>query len=325
MGAALVMATFAAAVVGPGDYGFADVWETAWRAGAPDPAGGMAHAILWELRFPRLCLAVLVGAALSSAGAVTQGLFRNPLAEPGILGISAGAATAVIAGFALGLDETALWVTPVLAAAGACTVLVALYALAGRHASSAVLLLTGVALSCVAGALGTCILSLSLDSWDFSRKSLAWMLGSFDGRGWDHARWGALPIGAGLLAALSLHRQLDALYLGEDTAATLGVARGRLRVAVAVTVGLLVGASTALVGVIGFLGLVVPHVARRVVPPGHARLLMASALLGALLMLGVDTLTRALTPRHIAPGALTSLIGGTFFVWLLHRRRAEGA
>ncbi|TPV95205.1 MAG: iron ABC transporter permease [Myxococcales bacterium FL481] len=322
--AALVgLATFAASVVGPGDFSWADAWGVAWRRGEADPAGGLAHVILWELRFPRLLLVLLVGAALSVAGVVTQGLFRNPLAEPGILGVSTGAATTVIAGFALGLDESALWVSPALAGLGAGGTLAALYVLAGPRASSTLLLLTGVALSCVAGALGTCILSLSLDSWDFSRKALAWMLGSFDGRGWAHVGWGVTPIALGLVLAVTMHRSLDALYLGEDTAATLGVRPGRLRIGVAVVVALLVGTSTALVGAIGFLGLVVPHIARRLAPPGHARLIVVSALLGALLLLGVDTVTRALTPRHVAPGALTSLIGGTFFAWLLHRRRAE--
>ncbi|MEE9382938.1 MAG: iron ABC transporter permease [Nannocystaceae bacterium] len=319
----LIALAGAATVVGPGDFGLGDVADVFRRGLAGTPGLDRAFVILWELRFPRLVLVILVGAALAASGVVTQGMFRNPLAEPGLLGISAGAAAAVILGFAWGLDERALWVTPALAAGGASIVLALLYLLAGRQASSAVLLLTGVALSSVAGAVGTCVLSLSLDSWDFSRKALSWMLGSFDGRGWSHVGWTLPPIVTGLAVAMALHRQLDVLFLGEETAATMGLRRGRLRVLVALTVGLLVGASTAAVGVIGFIGLIVPHVARQLVPAGHARVLAASMLLGASLLVVVDTVTRAITPYHVAPGALTSLVGGSFFVWLLHRRRNE--
>ncbi|KIG14219.1 Hemin ABC transporter, permease protein [Enhygromyxa salina] len=324
---ALTLAAALALTIGPGKFALGDVLElfaTKLRGGQLEPT---AEAILWELRLPRILLSLLVGAGLGCAGAVTQGLFRNPLASPGVLGISTGAAAAVVLGFALGVDEQGLWVTPTLAGLGALTMLGLLFGLTSRRQDLAYLLLTGVALNALAGAASTVILALFLDRYALAQKAMAWMMGSFDGRGFTQLGWASGPILIGMIAAWALHRPLDLLVLGEETAATLGVDRGRLRLLAALVVGLLVGTSTAAVGVIGFVGLVVPHVARAllgVAGHAHARLLPASMVIGAALMLGVDTLGRALTPMFLAPGALTSLIGGLFFLWLL-RRHGGGA
>lgn len=324
---ALVLAAALALTVGPGDFGLSDVLDVLLgrlRGQVLDPA---AEAILWELRLPRIALALLVGAGLGCAGAVTQGLFRNPLASPGVLGISSGAATAVVLGFALGLDERAMWITPVLAGCGALAMLAMLFGLTSRRQDLAYLLLTGVALNALASSTSTVILALFLDRHALAQKSMAWMLGSFDGRGFVQLGWASGPLLLGMLGAWLLHRPLDLLVLGEETAATLGVERGRLRLLAALVVGLLVGTSTAAVGVIGFVGLIVPHLARALLGfrgHTHARLLPASMLVGAALMLGVDTLGRALTPMFLAPGALTSLLGGLFFLWLLRRQTGEG-
>ena len=246
-----------------------------------------------------------------------------------MLGISTGAAAAVIFGFALGLDELGLWVTPILAGLGALALLAALFGLTAHRLDLAYLLLTGVALNALAGALSTVTLALFLDRHALAQKAMVWMMGSFDGRGFATLGWASGPIIVAMAAAWALHRPLDLLALGEETAATLGVDRARLRAASAVVVGLLVGTSTAAVGVIGFVGLVVPHLARSLLGAAghaHARLLPASMVIGAGLMLGVDTLGRALTPMFLAPGALTSLLGGVFFLWLLRRHvGAQGA
>jgi iron complex transport system permease protein len=324
--AALALAVVSALTVGPGDVSLSDAARV-----LGGERSGTTGVIVWELRLPRIILAATVGAALGTAGALTQGLFRNPLASPGVLGIASGSAAAVVLGFALGLDEAAAtsgawwatWATPVLAFAGAMGVLVALFAIAGRSAGIATLLLTGVALTAVLGAATTCILALNLDQWELSRRALAWMLGSFDARGWSHVAWTAPIVWAGVAVAISLHRNLDLLFLGEESAASLGVDRDRMRLWTAATVAILVGTATAAVGTIVFVGLIVPHLARRLVGPRHAILLPASAITGALLLLGVDTISRSLAPTVVAPGALTSLIGGAFFLVLL-RRFGEG-
>jgi iron complex transport system permease protein len=323
---ALVFAAALALTVGPGEFGLGEVAGVVVAKLGGSELDPRAEAILWQLRLPRVLLALLVGAGLGCAGAVTQGLFRNPLASPGVLGISAGAAAAVVFGFALGIDEQALWVTPLLAGLGALGILALLFALTSRRQDLAYLLLTGVALNALAGAISTVILALFLDRYALAQKTMAWMLGSFDGRGFAQLAWASGPILAAMVAAWALHRPLDLLVLGEETAATLGVDRARLRLLAAVVVGLLVGTSTAAVGVIGFVGLVVPHLARSLLGfagHAHARLLPASMAIGAALMLGVDTLGRALTPAFLAPGALTSLLGGLFFLWLLRRQTGE--
>lgn len=332
---ALLLASALALTVGPGAFGMSDVLDVlAAKLGfnlgsnlganlGGQPIAPAAEAILWELRLPRVLLSLLVGAGLGCAGAVTQGLFRNPLASPGVLGIPTGAAAAVVLGFAFGLDEQALWATPVLAGLGALGMLALLFGLTVQRQDLAYLLLTGVALNALASAVSTVTLALFLDRHALAQKSMAWMLGSFDGRGFAQLSFAAPPLLLGMLAAWALHRPLDLLVLGEETAASLGVDRARLRGAAALVVGILVGTSTAAVGVIGFVGLVIPHIARSLLGMSghaHARLLPASMLIGAAAMLAVDTLGRALTPMFLAPGALTSLLGGLFFLWLLRRQ-----
>lgn len=323
----LVIAAGFALLVGPGELGVEDLLALldAKLTGAALPRA--TEAILWDLRVPRVLLALLVGAALGSAGAISQGLFRNPLASPEVLGISSGAAAAVITGFALGLDEQAAWINSLLAGLGALTILGLLFGLTGRRSDLGFLLLTGVAINALVGALATLVLALFLDRYALAQKAMAWTLGSFDGRGFRQLAWAGPLLLAGLVAALGLHRWLDLLTLGEETAATLGLDRGRLRTIAALVLGVLVGASTAAVGVIGFVGLIVPHLARAlpgVAAGGHARVIPAAMVVGAALLLGVDTLGRAMNPTFLAPGALTSLLGGVFFLWLLRRHAGGG-
>ena len=306
---------------GPGEVGLGEALRSVLaHLGLADPPPPLRDAIVWQLRLPRALLAALVGAALACAGALTQGLFRNPLADPGVLGISAGAMLAAVIGFVLGAESAGLWVTPLLAAGGAGLVLLLLLALHRAHHSVATLLLSGLALGTLCAALATLCLALGAQRWDLGLRVMQWSLGSFEGRTWIHLAWALPPCAAGLALAAWLRRDLDTLHLGHDVAASLGVDLGQLRRRAVLAVGLLVGAATAISGVIGFVGLLVPHLARMQGGPGHRRLLPRAALLGAVLVLLVDTLARAVTQVVLPPGVLTSLLGAPLFLWLLRRR-----
>ena len=311
---------------GPGEVGLGEALTRVLAhlgLGAPD--GSLRDAIVWQLRLPRALLAALVGAALASAGVLTQGLFRNPLADPGILGVSAGAMLAAVLGFMFGVERHGLWVTPLLAAGGAALVLLLLLALHRAQRSLATLLLSGFALGTLCAAIATLCLALGAQRWDLGLRVMQWSLGSFEGRTWIHLVWAVPPCAAGLALAMALRRDLDTLHLGHDTAASLGVDLVRLRRRAVLAVGLLVGAATAISGVIGFVGLLVPHLARMLGGPGHRRLLPRAALLGAVLVLLIDTLARAATQVVLPHGVLTSLLGAPLFLWLLRRRGlAEG-
>ncbi|MEM6292687.1 MAG: iron ABC transporter permease [Myxococcota bacterium] len=315
----LLAALWLALVIGPGGVTSADAWTVLLGGQTSD----MVRALVWDLRLPRALLAVVVGASLSLAGAVTQGLFRNPLAEPGVLGVSAGAAMAGAIGLAAGVDAAGPWAVGALACVGAVAVLIALMAWARADARLSTLILCGVAIASVCGAITTLVLSFGIERWEVAVKVVRWLMGSFEGRSWTHLGVGAGALGLGITGAAWLRRDLDALGLGAQTAASLGVdLRQTWRGGIAV-VGLLAGVCTALTGVIGFVGLVVPHMARAAVGPGHARLLPASALFGGALVLMVDLVTRSVDTLALPPGALTSLLGTPVFLIVLWRLRAE--
>lgn len=319
LAASFVLLLLLALVVGPGNVSTSDALEiVAAHLGLPalehPPA---VDALVWDLRLPRSLLAALLGAALGLAGAVAQGLFRNPMAEPGVLGVSAGAATLAVVGFTLGLDALGVFAIPALAALGAGLVLLVLLGLTGDRGDSTSLLLSGIALGAMCGSLTTLLLALDTERWDLGIKVVRWLMGSFEGRSWDHLQGALVPLFAGAGLSLWLRLDLDALQLGRDTAASLGVDLVRTQRLALLAVALLVGTATALCGVIGFLGLVVPHVVRRLGGPGHGRLLPLSALGGALVLLAVDVLGRSFHDVVLPPGALTSLAGAPFFLWLL--------
>ena len=323
--AAFLALLLLALTVGPGEVSLADALDVvAAHLGLLAPAHPpTVDALVWELRLPRSLLAALLGAALGLAGAVTQGLFRNPMAEPGVLGVSAGAATLAVVGFTLGLDAQGSFAVPALAALGAALVLLVLLGLTGDRGDATSLLLSGIALGAMCGSLTTLLLALDTERWDLGIKVVRWLMGSFEGRSWDHLRGALLPLSAGAALCLWLRLDLDALQLGLDTAASLGVDLVRTQRLALLAVALLVGAATALCGVIGFLGLVVPHVVRRLGGSGHARLLPLSALGGALVLLAVDVLGRSFHDVVLPPGALTSLAGAPFFLWLLRHREVH--
>ncbi|PCC67561.1 iron complex transport system permease protein [Nannocystis exedens] len=321
--AAIPLALLVSLGTGPGEIGLGEALGVIGRRLSGDDLG-LRGAIVWDLRLPRALLAGLVGAALAAAGALCQGLFRNPMADPGVLGVSSGAALFAVVGLLFNLDRAGLWAIPVVAAVGAAAAMVLLLAAAGRQASLAVLLLAGVALGALCSALITVCQALASHQWDFGLKVVYWLMGSFEGRSWPHLSWAVPPCGLGLALALWLRRDLDALHLGSDAAASLGVDLARLRLLVVVAVGLLVGAATALTGVLAFVGLVAPHVARMSSGPGHRRLVPLAALVGASATILVDAVARSASGVVIPPGVITSLVGAPFFLWLLRRRGLRG-
>ncbi len=281
----------------------------------------MWSLIIWELRLPRALLALIVGASLGLAGASLQGFLRNPLAEPGIIGISSAAALGAVIAIYSGIAMRFPVVLPLLAIAGSLTAVSVLQPLAARG-GALTLILAGVAISSLCGALTALALSLSSNPFA-SLEIVYWMLGSITDRSLADV-WLILPfvaLGWGLLAATS--GQLAALTLGPETAISLGVDLARLQWLVTLGAACCVGAATAVAGVIGFVGLVVPHLLRPLVGFHPSRLLPVSALGGAALLLAADVCVRLLsTESEVRLGVVTALIGVPFFFYLVVRSRS---
>ncbi|MAQ93413.1 MAG: heme ABC transporter permease [Rhodothermaceae bacterium] len=295
-----------------------------------DVAGGTAQqeAVLLAIRLPRVLLGVLVGAGLAVSGALMQGLFRNPLADPGLVGVSSGAAlgaaTAIVLASTVGV--TALALGPALVAlaafAGGLATTAVVYRIAtrGGRTSVATMLLAGIAVNALCGA-SVGVLVLFADDGQL-RDLTFWTLGSLGGATWGTLAVVAPLIGAVVLAAPRLARPLNALLLGEAEAGHLGVRTERVKGLVVVGSALAVGVATAAAGLVGFIGLVAPHLVRLGLGPDHRALLPASALTGALLLVAADLLARTvLAPVEVPIGIVTALAGAPFFLWLLLRQR----
>jgi iron complex transport system permease protein len=283
------------------------------------------QAVLWQIRLPRIALALTIGAALAVAGAGMQGLLRNPLAEPGLVGVSSGAALAAAAFIVLGGGLLPIaFGLPLASFAGAALAAWAVWSLGVFDACifSATMLLAGLALNAIAGA-GIGLLSYLAD--DFALRSVTlWMFGTL-----ARAGTAELAVGAPLLLLATLWiclqaRALNALLLGEAEARHLGVDVERLKRLLTLAIVLAAGVAVALAGIIGFVGLIVPHLVRLWIGPDHRRLLPLCALAGALLLLVADTLARVLfMPAELPIGILTALVGGPFFLALLLRYRGS--
>lgn len=289
---------------------------------APDPA---ALTVLLEIRLPRALLGLVAGAVLGLSGAALQGLLRNPLADPGLLGVSGSAAFGAVVAFYFGLAGVTALAVPLGGLAGAALGMAVLVAVAGRGASTLTLILAGLAVSSIAAAATALALNLSPNPFALA-EIVFWLMGSLQDRGLDHL-FLALPFAlTGGLLLLSTGRGLDALSLGEETAMSLGVSPTLLRWRVVAGSALAVGATVAVTGAIGFVGLVVPHLLRP--PAGHApgRLLTLSALGGASLVLAADIAVRLIpADQEIKLGVATALIGAPFFLRLVLRRDHEAA
>ncbi len=288
------------------------------------PTHPQGDAALWQVRFPRIALAVLVGAALAVAGALMQGVFGNPLAEPAIIGVSPGAAVGASLAIVAGLDVLGSWTVPVAAFVAALGTTLLVYSLSrskGRT-ESITLILTGVAVTAIASAVVA--FNTFIASPTAREQIVFWQLGSLNGARWQAVAVVAPFVVVGVVVSLFLSRRLDLLALGDRSARHLGVNVERLRVLAIVVIALLVGAGVAFAGVIAFVGLVVPHLVRLVAGPGHRLLLPASALGGALLLTVADLVARTAVPFADLPlGMLTSIVGGPFFLWLMRRMRSS--
>ena len=281
-----------------------------------DPSLRPAYVtIIWELRLARALLAALVGAGLAGAGAAFQGLFQNPLADPFVIGASSGAALG--ATLAIVARWPALSV-PLGAFLGAILAVILVYTVAASGERSPLgLLLAGAALSTMLSALVSLLMLLNNRALP---EIFAWLLGGFSGRGWPHLALSApaLLLGLGLLWLLA--RPLDALSAGEESARSLGLPMPQARLLIVGAASLATAAGVAAGGIISFVGLIAPHIARMFCGTNHANLIPASALIGALLLLLADSVARsAVAPLELPVGILTAMLGGPFFLWLLHR------
>ena len=265
-----------------------------------------------------------IGASLGLTGAAMQGLLRNPLAEPGLIGVSSFAALGAVVALQTGLAAAFALALPLAALAGAGLSVALLVLLAGPRGSSLTLILAGIAISALGGALTTLALNLSPNPFAAS-EIVFWMMGSLSDRSWTHVAL-ALPLMlAGWVALMASARGLDALTLGEDAAAALGIRMGQLRALVVAGTAAAIGAATAVTGAVGFVGLVVPHILRPFTGGSPARLLPASALGGAAMVLLADTAVEIILPdRDLKLGVLTALVGAPVFLHLVFRTRRAG-
>jgi iron complex transport system permease protein len=265
----------------------------------------------------------MIGASLGLAGAALQGYLRNPLAEPGLIGVSGSAALGAVLAIQTGLSAAFALGLPLMALAGALAGVLLVMLLAGPGGTSLTLILAGIAVSSLAAALTSLVLNLSPNPFAAS-EIVFWMMGSLADRSMTHV-WLALPLmvlGWGLLAMLG--RGLDALTLGEDAAEAMGISLTRLRIMLVAGTASVVGAATAVAGAIGFVGLVVPHILRPLVGARPSRLLWASALGGAAMVLAADIAVRVILPaRDLKLGVLTALVGAPLFLHLILKLRRE--
>lgn len=307
-------------VTGAGNVPLAEViWA---YVGQGDP---LVVLVMQELRLPRALLALAIGASLGLAGATMQGFMRNPLADPGVVGTSGFAALGAVLAIQLGLVGLSPLALPLAALAGAGLSVLALLALAGPGAGSTTLILSGVALSGASGALVSLVLNLSPNPFA-ANEVMFWLMGSLADRSFQHLGV-ALPfLLLGAVLVWQGRKGLDALSLGEETAASMGVNPGRLRLQLILGTACLTGASTAVAGMIGFVGLVVPHVLRRLTGGLPSRLLLPSALGGGALILAADVAVRLLLPgRDLKLGVLTALLGTPIFLHLVWTARGRSA
>ncbi|MFD0858146.1 FecCD family ABC transporter permease [Roseovarius aquimarinus] len=315
-----VLALFAASLlIGPASLGLGEMIAALWQGG-----DGPAAMVMREIRLPRAILAAMIGASLGLAGAAMQGYLRNPLAEPGLIGVSGSAALGAVLAIQTGLAASFALGLPLAALAGALIGVVLVMALAGPRGGALTLILAGIAISALAGALTSLVLNLSPNPFA-ANEIVFWMMGSLSDRSMVHV-WLALPLMAvGWVLLGTLGRGLDALTLGEDAAAAMGISLGAMRAVLVVGTACVVGAGTAVAGAIGFVGLVVPHILRPLVGARPSRLLWASALGGAIMLLAADIAVRLILPsQDLKLGVLTAIVGAPVFLHLIFKTRKDG-
>ncbi len=327
LGVLLILVAFTSLAVGPSG---ASLWDALFRLVQGENLDRIDAIVLWDIRAPRTLMGIFVGAALAVSGAIMQGLFRNPLADPGILGVSAGASLGAIAAIVLGgvlpLGLTGLLgpaLLPVFAFVGAWASMFLLYRVATRagRTSVATMLLAGIALAALAGALSG-LMIFHADDMQL-RELTFWQLGSLSGASWDKTLIAGIVISGATTFCLTLANGLNALALGEASAHHMGIPVQRLKMAAILTVSAATGTAVAVSGGIGFIGIVVPHLLRLATGPDHHGLLLNSALLGASLLLAADIVARlVVAPAELPIGIVTAVIGAPVFLWILLRSRS---
>jgi len=277
----------------------------------------LAATILWNIRLPRMLISMMVGAALASSGLVMQAYFRNSLASPGLLGVTSGGAAGAVVMIGLGWASASIFVLPVAAIVGAMISTSVVIMLARRGASTERLLLAGVALNALLGAVTSYVLANFTLSYERNARILFWMLGGLEDRTWEHVMMASPIVVAGAML-WPLGRPMDLLSLGAREAQSLGVDIKRLRRSMLVLSTVLTALATAVAGTVGFVGLIVPHLLRLLVGPEHKRLVPLTLIGGAAFVLACDLIGRSAGGLRV--GIVTSLIGGPFFLWLLRRQ-----
>ena len=326
---ASVGALLAAVLVGPARLSAGEVLGAVVRRLTGRVAeGDWRDTVVVSVRLPRALVGFLVGAGLGVSGAALQGLFRNPLAEPGVLGISTGASLGAVLAIVSRLAGRSPYAVPVCAFVGAATEALLVFAIAARRGRgrlfTGTLLLVGVAMSALSVSLITFVLSLALSTYDVGRQVQYWLLGGLEGRTWDHLLLGGPAILLGVAVTAAHARDLDALLLGETAAQSVGVDLPRVRLRLILATSLTIGAAVAVAGPIGFVGLLVPHIFRLAVGPRHGALLPLSFFGGGVFLVVADVVARTLiAPAQIPVGVVTAVVGAPVFLALLVRKRVE--
>ncbi len=281
--------------------------------------------IIFLVRFPRVAVAALAGTALGTSGAVMQGMFRNPMADPGILGISSGAGLGAVLSIKLGLAAASIFVLPLSAFTGAFLAIMAIYILSYRKGKVPVLtlILSGIAVSTFLGAITNIVLTLS---YDYQVKEfLFWSTGGLEGRRWEHFQLIVIPVLVSVVLMHLFSRDLNVLLMGEEEARSVGLNTDRLRTILLVLVSAATASSVCVTGAISFVGLIVPHIMRLLVGPDHKILLPASSIGGAIFLVACDLISRVVAvPYELGVGIITALLGAPYFLYLLLRSKKEG-
>lgn len=324
----LVMLLVAATAIGAVNVRFADTFKIILKnwgfiAGAGIDRG--SESIIFFVRFPRVIVAALVGAALAASGAVMQGMFRNPMAEPGVLGVSSGASLGAITAIALGFTARSLYFMPLFASCGAFFAVIVIYLLASRNnkVPALTLILSGIAVSTFLGAIASMIL-MSLNDYQV-RAFMFWTVGSLMDRRWEHVRLIALPLIACIVILASFGRDLNMMLLGEEEAQSVGLNPGRTRKLLLLFTSITTALAVSVSGAISFVGLIVPHIMRLLFGPDHRVLIPVSALGGAIFLVLCDLISRVVViPKEVGVGIVTSLLGAPYFLYLLVRIKKDG-
>lgn len=283
--------------------------------------------IVWDGRMPRLVVAFLVGFSLAAAGCIMQGIFKNPMASPGVIGISSGAALGAVIAIYFGLAARTLFALPFSAVVSSMLTLVLVFAIATSrgHTSISTLLLAGIALNLIFGAMTSFVITLSTREFDVGRVIVTWLMGDLNNRSWDHVHIVLPTTLLAYLGTLFFVKDLNILMIDEETAANLGVNIRVARNALLFFSALQTGGAIAVSGVIGFVGLIAPHIVRGLIGPDNRKLIPLAGLLGAVFVIYADLFVRLVVKVDLKVGILTSLMGGPFFLYLLikHRKRFE--